>query len=76
MKKASLSHRLKFAGALIAGVTASCLVFTWLLFYTSLGERMPEQLKLGAPVLIWVVTVWFLLAHRTPDGTGVDVKLK
>lgn len=39
-------------------------VLALILFFTSLGANVPLWLKIGAPIFLYIVTVWFLLAHR------------
>lgn len=41
----------------------TCSAF-WLLLHTYYHERMPELVQDWAPVFIFVVTTWFLIAHR------------
>lgn len=36
----------------------------WLLLHTSYRDRMPEVVQDWGPVFIFVVTTWFLIAHR------------
>jgi len=51
-----------------------CSFFCFLLFYTSLGNKFPDLAKLWIPIISWVITMAFLIAHRTPDGY-VEFKL-
>lgn len=58
-----------------AGGAFSCLVIMALLFETSLGNGMPDWLKLAIPICAWVVGVIFFIMHRTPDKKGVEYKI-
>lgn len=43
--------------------------FTWLLFNSHFGDGMPEPMKIWAPVVLYIVAIWFLLAKR-PRNIG------
>jgi hypothetical protein len=74
--KAPLRERLKLVATVIGCVPAIDLVFGLLLFYTPLGGNMPNNaVKVWSMILCWIVTVWFLLAHRTPDHKDVKFRI-
>jgi hypothetical protein len=58
-----------------AGAGAVCLACLFLLFFTDLGEGLPDALKIGIPVGCWVLGMWFFFAHRSPDGKSVTFKV-
>jgi hypothetical protein len=39
-------------------------LFSLLLVFTRYGDDVPFEMKIGAPVFFYMVTVWFLLTHR------------
>lgn len=41
-------------------------VMAYLLLCTSWGRDMPVGVQIGFPILTYVVSVWFLLAHHRP----------
>jgi hypothetical protein len=45
-----------------------CGILMLLLFYTGLGDTVPEVMKLWAPIGIWLIGIAFFIAHRTPEG--------
>lgn len=50
--------------AVICAVALAVCSGAWLLLHTYYRERMPEVVQDWAPVFIFVVTTWFLIAHR------------
>ncbi len=58
-----------------AGGAIAAVVFMALLFQTSLGNAMPDWLRISAPIGLWVVGVFFIIMHRTPDKKGVEYKV-
>jgi len=68
MKKANkrnwaLIREIMFTSAVQASV------FLLLLFQTRLGNIFPDAMKVYAAIGTWAVTVAFLIAHITPQGT-------
>jgi hypothetical protein len=58
-----------------AGASATCLASIFLLFFTSLGDDMPDEFKIGLPVACWVIGMWFFFAHRSADCKSVNFKV-
>jgi|GEM_PF-4415130 len=57
------------------GAGATSLICLLLLFFTDLGDGLPDGFKIGSPVGCWIVGVWFFFAHRSPDGKSINFKV-
>lgn len=57
------------------GGALPCIVLMLLHFHTSLGDGMPDWLKLLSPIGLWIIGVVFFILHRTPDKKGVEYKV-
>ncbi len=57
------------------GAIVPCLILMAVLFESSIGEYMPNWMRIGAPILIWATGVIFFIAHRTPDKKNVEFKV-
>jgi hypothetical protein len=60
---------------IIATVIFMEAFFIWLLLETSMGDGIPDALKIWGPIAIGLVTLVFLYAHRTPEGS-IEYKVK
>lgn len=65
----STGWRLILSMAAVGAVVAAFFIF--ILFNTALGSIFPDLLKLWCPIACWLITLVFLIMHRTRDGEVV-----
>lgn len=48
---------------IVVNAVVTCAAIA-ILFHTNLGAGMPDGVKIYGPVLLYLITCWFLILHR------------